>query len=143
VRRALHIAALLLAGCGKSEAGLGPAASDTLELPDIAMSAKRPTLHFYMERTSDRCSVYGLDGVVKSPAKDEACPEDLLLGERIRIAGMTCTREGETPDRSLPVVCPGSLLRFEKASRLAAASASASAAPVAVPSASSPQHGGR
>jgi len=98
-------------------------------LPDIAMSAQRPTVRFYMERTSDRCSIYSLDGVVKSAVKDDACPEDLKLGERIRIAGMTCTREGESPDRSLPVVCPAALIRFERAARLAASSASASAVP--------------
>jgi len=127
--RAVSLSVVFALACGKTEAGLGPAASDTLMLPDIAMSARRPTVRFYMERTSDRCSIYALDGVVKSAVKDDACPEDLLLGERIRVAGMTCTREGESPDRSLPVVCPAALIRFERAARLAASSASLSATP--------------
>ncbi len=135
MRGALVLAvSVALAGCGRDAIGLGPAATDTLALPDIAMSARRPSEHFYMERTSDRCSIYALDGVVKTAPRDEPCPEDLLFGERIRIAGMTCVREGETADRRVPVVCPGSLLRFERAFR-AAIAASASAAASAAPSA--------
>lgn len=125
---------LVLLACGRDASGLGPAATDTLDLPDIPMTARRPTAHIYMERTSDRCSVYALDGVVKTPGKDEACPEDLQLGERIRIAGMTCFRDGETTARSLPVVCPAALLRFERSFRVRTAE-SASPSPSAATSA--------
>jgi hypothetical protein len=41
------------------------------------------------------------------------CPLFLEVGERIRVAGKTCVREGGGPDRTEPVVCPDPLTNFE------------------------------
>ena len=35
------------------------------------------------------------------------CPRDLHPGERLRLAGRTCLREGGGPEREVPVRCPG------------------------------------
>jgi len=87
-RAATAIVFVCASACNRGETGLGPAASDSIDLPSPAISAKRPTVRFYMERTSDRCSLYWTDGDVKGPPTDQACPEDLALGDRVRIAGM-------------------------------------------------------
>jgi hypothetical protein len=130
------LVAALAPACGRTdEAGLSPVESGE-ELPTFVVPAKRPSVRFYIERTSDRCSVYAVDGADKSAPEDAPCPEDMLLGERIRIVGMTCLRESATPDRNLPVVCPTHLLAFERAYDKALAS-SASSAPAAPPAASS------
>jgi hypothetical protein len=126
-RIAVASAIAFAAACNRGETGLGPAASDSIDLPSPVLSAKRPTVRFYMERTSDRCSVYWTDGDVKGPPTDQACPEDLALGDRVRIAGMTCTRENALGEPPMPTLCPVALLRFERSYRLAAASAAASA----------------
>lgn len=125
--------------CGRNDEFAPPPAESVEVLPSFDVPARRPSVRFYIERTSDRCSVYSLDGDEKSAVKDAPCPEDMLLGERIRIVGMTCVREGATPDRNLPVVCPTHLLAFEKAyaKALASASASASSAPAPPPPPSS------
>jgi hypothetical protein len=43
-----------------------------------------------------------------------ACPLELDVGERIRIAGKTCVREGPDPARVEPTVCPDPLTNLEK-----------------------------
>lgn len=46
------------------------------------------------------------------------CPDYMLIGERIRIVGMTCSLENKAqPEREKPVVCPDPLTRFEKDER--------------------------
>jgi hypothetical protein len=45
------------------------------------------------------------------------CPPDLHVGERIRIVGMTCTREADAPERDQPVVCPDPLTNLERRDR--------------------------
>ncbi|MNC90541.1 hypothetical protein D3C83_66490 [compost metagenome] len=69
-----------------------------------------------MIRTSDRCEVVieKDDREVERLPKKYACPKDLLLGEWIRITGMTCVREGGSPERKLPVVCPDYLTNAER-----------------------------
>lgn len=88
-----------------SSAAPSPAASPTLP--------RRPTLRHFLARTDERCEAYSMDGEHVSPAERVACPEDLEVGERIRVAGKTCVREGKR-DRVRPVVCPGPLLLREK-----------------------------
>ena len=80
-----------------------------------------------MVRTGDRCEVTieWEAGLSERMPKDYACPKDLALGERISIKGMTCMREGETPARNVPVVCPDPLTNAERDTRT---NASASAA---------------
>lgn len=104
---------------------------DTITLPRIVMSAARPTRRYFVERTSDRCSVYFEDGGQRSKIEDAPCVQDLLLGERIRVVGATCIREASSESRSIPVMCPNELSRFLKETEksIASAQASASAAP--------------
>lgn len=119
----------ITSGCAETEAADAGPPVDTIALPRIAMSAKRPSKRFYVERTSDRCSVYFEENGQRSPGEDAACVQDLLLGERIRLVGSTCTREASSESRSVPVMCPNELSRFIKATEQAAASSSASARP--------------
>jgi hypothetical protein len=72
-----------------------------------------------MERTTDRCEIYWVDGDEKSARVDAPCPQEMLLGERLRIAGMTCVLESASEDRRIPMVCPDPLTNFEKAYRKA------------------------
>lgn len=122
------------AGCTAQEStGAGPPV-DTIALPRIAMSAKRPSKRFFVERTSDRCTVYFEEDGRRSPGEDAPCVQDLLLGERIRLLGSTCVREASSESRSIPVMCPNELARFvrqtnEASAASAAPSSSASAAP--------------
>src|SRR6185503_9788340 len=110
------LACLLLASC-RDRGGAPPAASAAPpgpETPDAAASARRPTRRYYLGRTENRCAVFWVDGEQVSAPQPTPCPPDLLPGERIRIAGMTCLREGSSPERREPVVCPDPLTNQEK-----------------------------
>jgi hypothetical protein len=91
----------------------GTSAVDSVAVPIAITSARRPTLRHILERTEERCEVYSVDGEWVSPAERTPCPQDLEIGEVIRVAGKTCFREG-TRERSRPVVCPGPLLLRER-----------------------------
>ena len=113
------VIAIIAPGCGRSAGtgALSSASSDPIPTPQV--SARRPTVHFFMKRTTDRCEVYWVEGEERSPSIDAPCPEDLLLGEAVRLAGMTCLREGAAEERRVPVVCPDPLTNLEKAFRKA------------------------
>src|SRR5437870_3134354 len=86
-----------------------PPMESGLEPPIGALgSVRRPPSRYAMVRTGDRCEVTieWEAGLAETMPKDYACPKDLELGERIWLKGMTCMREGETPGRNVPVVCP-------------------------------------
>jgi len=74
---------------------------------------RRPTLRHILERTEERCEVYSMNGDAVSPAERTPCPQDLDIGERIRVAGKTCFRESRSGTQT-PVVCPGPLLLREQ-----------------------------
>jgi hypothetical protein len=77
---------------------------------------RRPTRRHYLARTAEQCEVYSVDLDIVSPAERTPCPQDLQVGERIRVAGKACFREGQ-PDRSQPVVCPGPLMKADQRER--------------------------
>lgn len=115
----LLAAALALAGCrGRAEGGSPVAASAASATPapepSTLPSARRPPRRYYLERTAARCEVYSEDPDGDSPRVWTPCPLDLLVGEKLRIAGKTCVREGADPARVLPVVCPDPLTNLEK-----------------------------
>lgn len=85
------------------------AAGADASAPDASSAPRRPTHKFYLVRTQERCEVHSSDGEKVFPAERVSCPQDLEVGERIRLAGKTCMREGR-PERARPVVCPGTLL---------------------------------
>ena len=95
-----------------------PVGSASAELPAGTEPPRRPTKRWYMARTQERCEVYSVDGEVVSSPTAAPCPRYLEVGERIRIAGKTCIREG-SPDsaRQVPVVCPDPLTNAEKQDR--------------------------
>jgi hypothetical protein len=113
--RALATALLLALVSCKDKAPPAPApAASSSPAPDPASSARRPARRYYMARTATRCEVYSADhGSVSAPVA-APCPLDLQVGERIRIAGQTCVREGGGPERVEPVVCPDPLTYLEK-----------------------------
>jgi hypothetical protein len=79
--------------------------------------ARRPTRRLYLARTAARCEIYFADPGSVSPPLPTPCPGDLQVGERIRVAGKTCIREGGERDRVEPVVCPDPLTDFGKRDR--------------------------
>lgn len=105
---------LALAGC-KDHGGAAPAPTASALEHDAAVSARRPTHRYYLTRTEARCEVTFVDQGVVSPPTSKPCPPDLEVGERIRIAGMTCVRESADTTRVEPVVCPDALTNREKA----------------------------
>lgn len=111
------LAALLLSACGDQPPAPGPDAGVASPLP-AAPSARRPTRRFFLSRAPTRCEIYAQDGDERTEPFATPCPEHLLVGERIRIAGKTCFLENKAqPEREKPVVCPDPLTRFEKQER--------------------------
>ncbi len=111
------VVALCALGCGRGSASGTQASASSDPIPTPHVSARRPSVRFLMKRTTDRCEVYWIDGDEKSPSIDAPCPEDLLLGEDLRLAGMTCMRESAAAERQVPVVCPDPLTNLEKTYR--------------------------
>ena len=106
--------ALIGLGCPASEphpAEVEPPEAAGRPLPH----PRRPSTQWLMVRTGPRCEVRRVDaGEHVTKVDDDACPLHLEVGERIRLAGKTCMREGGAADRELPVVCPDSLTNAEK-----------------------------
>jgi len=119
-RSALAALSLTLAAACHDRGGAPPASSAALpasaasEAPSAAASARRPTRRYFLGRTQNRCEVFWVEGDEVSTPQSTPCPPDLLPGERIRIAGKTCLREGSDPERREPVVCPDPLTNQEK-----------------------------
>ncbi|MDI1448529.1 hypothetical protein [Polyangium sp. 6x1] len=106
----LLLAALLPACRGGDSAEPSPAPPEpTASAAPSAAMPRRPTIRHYLARTAERCEVYSVDRDAVSPATRTPCPQDLQVGERIRVTGKSCLREGST-ERTQPVVCPGALL---------------------------------
>jgi hypothetical protein len=78
------------------------------------LSARRPARRYYLAHTAERCEVYSVDPAGTTPPSPTPCPPDLRVGERIRIAGKSCFREGDDARRVEPVVCPDPLTNLEK-----------------------------
>ncbi|MDI1478596.1 hypothetical protein [Polyangium sp. y55x31] len=110
-RTTLLLLVALLPACRSGESAEPlptPPAPMASAAPSAAMP-RRPTIRHYLARTAERCEVYSVDRDVVSPATRTACPQDLHVGERIRVMGKSCMREGSN-ERTQPVVCPGALL---------------------------------
>ncbi len=75
---------------------------------------RRPEQRFFLARSGHRCWVYWQRADERSKPRLVRCPRDLLPGERIRLAGRTCLREGGDEARRVPVRCPGELLTAER-----------------------------
>jgi hypothetical protein len=114
VRIALIAPVLSLSACQKAETSPAAGAARDLEdaSPPGAPSARRPTRRYYAAHTHEGCEVYSIDGDRVSSRTPIPCPQDFLIGERIRLVGSTCMREGDREAR--PVVCPDPLTNLEK-----------------------------
>jgi hypothetical protein len=115
-RLAQALALTLLAGCPGAVEDTAPAEVASAAPPSDAGAPRRPTRRYYLARTAERCEVHSIDRDLVSPAERTPCPQELQVGERIRIVGSTCMREG-LPERTQPVVCPGALMRAEQRDR--------------------------
>lgn len=118
-RKIMTLWVVLVASCEDStpvEVRVTPANSTApvVSAPVVvsAAPARRPTLRNFLVRTDERCEVFAEDGAEVSVAERVPCPQDLEVGERIRVAGKTCMRDGR-PERRRPVVCPGALIARE------------------------------
>jgi hypothetical protein len=116
LRAALALVLGALAGCQGSGDDAAPAEVASAAPLPTAAAPRRPTRRHYLARTAERCEVYSVDLDLVSPAERTVCPQELQIGERIRIAGKTCMREGR-PERTQPVVCPGALMKAEERDR--------------------------
>lgn len=109
--------AVFLCGCG-DESGSLPPSGDTSTQAFAAASARRPTERYFLARTATRCEIFAENGDERTEPFATPCPEYMLVGERIRIAGKTCTLENKAQvEREKPVVCPDPLTHFEKRRR--------------------------
>lgn len=81
-------------------------------LTDLAATARRPARSYVLARSAEGCELYWLEGSATSRRTPTPCPAELVDGERIRLAGDACLREGITP-RARPVVCPQPLVELE------------------------------
>jgi hypothetical protein len=114
--------ALLLAACARDPAPPSPASSASARASVAATPdpPRRPAKRWFMSRTPARCEVYAVnaEGEAVFAVEPAPCPRYLEVGERIRIAGKTCMREGSPdPARLVPVVCPDPLTAAEAADR--------------------------
>lgn len=109
------------AACDESPPSPRLALPDTETPIEAVGSVRRPAETYLMTRTGERCEVtivVGGEVALRLPTK-YACPKDLELGEWIRLAGMTCIREGGPVERKIPVVCPDYLTNAERDRRQA------------------------
>lgn len=114
--RFIIVFGLFVASCDGSapvEVRVAPAISAAPSATATPAAPRRPKLRHYLAHTEERCEVYSVDGDQVSPAERVPCPQDFEVGERIRVAGKTCLREGKQ-ERVRPVVCPGPLLLRER-----------------------------
>lgn len=111
------LAALLLLGCGDGSPPPAPSAGLAGSAP-LSPGARRPTRKYYLARAQTRCEVYIEDGQDRTEPITAPCPEYMLIGERIRMAGKTCFLENKAqPEREKPVVCQEDLIKIEKRDR--------------------------
>ena len=114
---AVVLAAAGLLGCGTDTTSPAAAPTGTVD-PFPAPSARRPTRRFYLARTPERCEIFAEDGDARTEPFATPCPEYMMIGERIRVAGRTCLLDNKAqPEREKPVVCPDPLTHFEKRER--------------------------
>ena len=112
----LLLVAVALAGCKGREAPPLEIASASPAAEPV-MSARRPVRRYYLARQPTHCETYFSDPELDSPVQVVPCPLYLQIGERIRLAGKTCMREGGPSERVVPVVCPDPLTNLEKRER--------------------------
>jgi hypothetical protein len=113
---AAGVAALaVLAGCKEREAPAPVVSASAAPEPAPLASARRPARRYYLTRTTAaRCEITRVDEAGTSSPLVTACPLELNVGERIRIAGKTCVHESPDPARVEPTVCPDPLTNLEK-----------------------------
>jgi hypothetical protein len=101
---------MALLSCNSASHGTVASVDGGDSVVEVVPPARRPLKRYYLGRTKDRCEVYTVEGDLTSTLAQTPCPPDLENGERIRLAGKTCVREGEPGSpRELPVVCPDPL----------------------------------
>jgi len=126
VRRGLHDLrpafaaaglALLIAACGDRDApeSNGARVADEAAEPAWHPEVRRPPWVFVFERVGPRCTIFRIDAGERKTQIEAgvACPIDMEVGERLRLAGKTCMREGGGPARETPVRCPDPLTEAE------------------------------
>jgi hypothetical protein len=112
------VSGALCVACGGDGAAVAPSEASSATIAPEPAPPRRPTRRFYLARSAERCEIYAEDGLDRSEPVTTPCPEILLIGERIRVAGMTCILENKAqPEREKPTVCPDPLTHFEKTVR--------------------------
>lgn len=106
------LASLLAPACESQRRG-SPTEATADEEWDTIATPRRPAARYYLINAADRCYVYVEVADERATRREELCPRDLRDGERIRLSGHVCVREGGGPTRDLPVRCPKGLLFAE------------------------------
>lgn len=124
LKRAVALVFLLMLGaCNEQPASPKDEHSPLSTMPagnSSALLPRRPLQRYFLAKTAeDRCEVYIVSGDTVIPKWKTHCPPLLDVGERIRLAGRACMREGK-PDREIPVMCPSDLIYAEREDYLAA-----------------------
>jgi hypothetical protein len=87
--------------------------------PDgAAATPRRPSRHYYVAHTGDRCAIYWEENDQRSALQELPCPREVGPNERIRLTGEVCYRDTGERERDVPVRCPARLVAREKADRL-------------------------
>ncbi|MBI4953223.1 MAG: hypothetical protein HY908_14415 [Myxococcales bacterium] len=111
----LGAACLGLAAC---DAGPAERLPDAVEPAITVPAPRRPAVSYYLLQVGGRCFLYTEQAEERATRREELCPRDLRDGERIRLVGHTCMREGGGPDREMPVRCPKGMIFTEHADRV-------------------------
>jgi hypothetical protein len=114
--RAVVALALALTACSNDKRGAAPAPSASEPAVD-APPPRRPTKKWLLVNNANKCEIYWTDSDATGTPFTTPCPMDLLPGERIRVTGKVCMREGGAPAREQPFVCPDPLTNAEKDDR--------------------------
>jgi hypothetical protein len=66
---------------------------------------RRPARTYWVVNDGGQCAVHWEANGKRSQGKHVRCPRELLDSERMRLAGRTCLRESQQPERNVPVRC--------------------------------------
>lgn len=116
-----------VAGCDRDEpspgAG-GPSSFDATSSAEVGddgavglRSARRPARRYVLAHGAEHCIIYWEHGDERSEPIEVRCPREVRSGERIRLSGRVCFREGQSRERDAPVRCPTDLIAAERADR--------------------------
>lgn len=121
------LVAFVLLGCDEdppaaANDGVSAPASSALAVatsasPDESLGlrpGRRPAKSYILAHGATECVVYWEEGDRRSKTLEVRCPRELERGERIRLSGRVCFRQGNSRERDEPVRCPVDLVDLQR-----------------------------